>query len=501
MGIVLRALNRPADALQRFTEALAINAAAAETWNSRGEVLNDLQRHTEAVADFDKAVSLNPRYAQALCNKGKSLVMLRRRDEASAAFEKAVELDPAFAEAWYCRAVLLCEGKRFDDALAAIKQALAPKPDVAVAWLCAGNILFRLRYYDRAIAAYQRALALKPGYTEACSNRGTTLLHLKRIPEAIAAFEETLALKPDAADAHLGKGVALFEAGRYRDAIAAFVNALAFCPEFAEARLGLGNSLAALERWSEALGNFDKAFHLNPELPYAEGARLNAKLVLCDWTNLESEIAHLLEAIERDKLAIAPFSLMALPSSPSHQLACARTFVREQAIFPKLWRDEAYSHERIRVAYVSADFREHATAFLTAGLFEGHDRSRFEITAISLGPDDNSDIRRRIKSACDHFIDVRHNSDQEVAELIRKHDHTKFYAEEVIWLPETYQINDNRRPIAERIPSRAECGLPEPAFVFCCFNNNYKIMPEIFDIWMRLLRGNCSPPCGAVTRR
>jgi protein O-GlcNAc transferase len=272
-------------------------------------------------------------------------------------------------------------------------------------------------------------------------------------------------------------------------------------------------------------------------------ARLHAKLILCDWTNLESEIAHLLSAIERNKLAIAPFSLMALPSSPAHQLAWARTFVQEQGVFPEIWRKEIYSHERIRVAYVSADFREHATAFLTAGLFEAHDKSRFKITAISFGPDDNSNIRSRIKRACDHFVDVRHNSDQEVAELIRRREidiavdlmgfvknnrlnifarrpapiqvnylgypgtmrasyidyiladstvipseHIKFYAEEVIRLPETYQINDSLRAIASRMPSRSECGLPEKAFVFCCFNNNYKIMPEIFDIWMRLLR-------------
>jgi predicted O-linked N-acetylglucosamine transferase (SPINDLY family) len=201
------------------------------------------------------------------------------------------------------------------------------------------------------------------------------------------------------------------------------------------------------------------------------------------------------------------------------------------------------AHDRLRVAYLSADFNDHPTAYLTAGLFEQHDRSRFEITALSFGQNDNSPARRRLEAAFEHFIDVGGDSDREIAALMRRseidiavdlmgftkdhrlgvlarraapiqvnylgypgttgapymdyiladatvipEDHEAFYAERVVRIPGTYQINDNRRAISQRTPTRGECGLPQNAFVFCCFNNPQKITPEIFDIWMRLLQ-------------
>jgi protein O-GlcNAc transferase len=224
-------------------------------------------------------------------------------------------------------------------------------------------------------------------------------------------------------------------------------------------------------------------------------------------------------------------------------LQCARRYVQDQPAYPPLWQGEVYAHDRLRIAYLSADFNEHPTAYLTAGLFEHHDKSRFEITALSFGQNDNSPARRRLEAAFEHFIDVGDNSDQEIATLVRRSeidiavdlmgftkdnrlgvlarcaapiqvnylgypgtmgapymdyiladatvipaDHDAFYAERVVRLPGTYQINDNRRAMSQRTPTRGDCGLPQNAFVFCCFNNPQKILPEIFDIWMRLLR-------------
>jgi protein O-GlcNAc transferase len=210
--------------------------------------------------------------------------------------------------------------------------------------------------------------------------------------------------------------------------------------------------------------------------------------------------------------------------------------------FPPLWHGEVYSHDRIRIAYLSADFHEHATAYLMAGLFEHHDKSRFDITAVSFGLDDNSGVRHRIRQACEHFYNVRNNSDQEIAALLRgreidiavdlkgftansrievlsrrpapiqvnylgypgtmgapyidyiladatviPEDQFPFYTEKVVWLPDSYQVNDDKRHISEHTPTRLDCGLPEKGFVYCCFNNPFKLNPEMFDIWMRLL--------------
>jgi predicted O-linked N-acetylglucosamine transferase (SPINDLY family) len=224
---------------------------------------------------------------------------------------------------------------------------------------------------------------------------------------------------------------------------------------------------------------------------------------------------------------------------------CAERYIADRhppAPVP-LWRGERYRHDRIRVAYLSADFHDHATAHLAAGLFEHHDRARFETFAVSFGPDDRSAMRQRLERAFGRFIDVRGKTDQAIAELVRRHeidiavdlkgvtlgarpgvlarrpaplqvnylgypgtmgapyidyliadafvvppDGEGAYSEKVVRLPDCYQINDATRPVAQAPPSRAQAGLPPDAFVFCCFNNNYKITPDLFDVWMRLLR-------------
>jgi protein O-GlcNAc transferase len=364
--------------------------------------------------------------------------------------------------------------------------------------------------YDDAFAAYNKALTLKPDLAEAWLGRGNIFVKLKRYDDAFAAYNKTLTLKPDLAEAWFSRGSIFVKLKRYDDAFAAYNTALA----------------------------------LKSDLKFAEGDRLQCKLMMCDWINLNAEVSHLVSAIRSQALACDPIELLSIPSSAEDQLRCANCYVAEQPFFPKLWRGEIYSHDRIRIAYLSADFHEHATAYLMAGLFEQHDRSRFEITAISFGPDQQSDMRRRLKLSFEYFIDVRLQSDQEIAELIRSREidvavdlkgftedartnvfgrrpapvqvnylgypgtmgaeyidyiladrivipetQCGYYTEKVVWLPDCYQVNDAQRPISEATPTRSECSLPENAFVFCCFNNTYKITPDVFDVWMKLLKG------------
>jgi protein O-GlcNAc transferase len=439
-GLISKRLNKPTQALQQFNKALRLNPAVSETWNNRGTIFNDLRQYNEAIFDFDQAISLKPNYSEALANKGKSLAGLRCFDEAFAAYDKALALKPDLAEAWLGRGAVLAERRRFDEAFAAYDKALALKPDLAEAWLCYGDAYADLKQYDNAFAAYEQALSLRP------------------------------------------------------------------------------------------------------DLKYAEGARLHAKMHLCDWAKIETEIRHLLSAVRDQKLVSVPFVLLSMPASAADQLQCAKSFVADQASFPALWCGEIYSHDRIRLAYLSADFHDHATAYLIAGLFEHHDETRFEVSAISFGAERSSDMRLRITDAVEHFIDVWDKTDQQIAELMRKREidiaidlkgftqgarfgvlarraapvqvsylgypgtlgadyidyviadpsiippeHFNYYSEQVVSLPDSYQVNDRERHIADRVRNRIECGLPDTAFVFCCFNNPYKILPEIFDIWMRLL--------------
>ncbi len=262
----------------------------------------------------------------------------------------------------------------------------------------------------------------------------------------------------------------------------------------------------------------------------------------------------MLTGVREARLVCPPFELLALSSSAADQLQCAKSFIGDLPPLPAVWRGENYSHERIRLGYLSGDFREHATAVLLARLFEQHERSRFEVTGLSFGPNTNSPLRHRIEGAFEHFIDVRDKTDQEIAELIRRleidivvdlmgltgdnrlnilarrpapiqvnylgyigtmgadfidyviadeialpFDQQPFFAEKIVHLPGCFLVTDDRQEIAAHTPSREEAGLPPDGFVFCSFNNSYKLAKPVFEVWMRLL--GCRPWERALARR
>jgi predicted O-linked N-acetylglucosamine transferase (SPINDLY family) len=434
--------------------------------------------------------------------------------------------------------------ERYHEAINAYDKAIALNPNFAGAWHGRANVLTELRRYHDALAAYDKALALAPYLVEAWLGRGNALNVLGDSNQALAAFVRALSLHPNLAEAWLGRGNALCEGNDYDNAATAYDRAFALNANLAEAWFGRGNVFFFHSKdYEQAVAAYDRALALKPNLRFGIGDRLHVKLYLSDWTNLQAEIAEIVTAIRGGRPAISPFQSLAISSSAADQLACAQRFMSDQPSFPAVWRGEIYSHDRIRIAYFSPDFCNHAVGQLAVGMFEAHEKSRFETIAISYGRDDVSQLRHRIKSAFNDFIDVRKMTDADVAAFIHRRqidilvdlsgltrynrfgvllrrvapiqvnylgypgtvgadcmdyiiadptiipeDHFPFYSEKIVWLPDTYQPNDNKRHISEREPARHECGLPEGDFVFCCFNNNYKITPEIFDIWMRLLK-------------
>jgi protein O-GlcNAc transferase len=542
-GNIFAALKRYGEALAAYEKALALKPAFAEAWLASGDAFRKLKRNRDALSAFDHALALRPEFPEAWVDRGNMLAELKRYDEALAAFDRALALKSDLAEAWLGRGNVLHGRKRYDDAATAYETAQALKPDLAETWFGRGNTFNALKRYGDASTAYDKALELKPDFAEAWVGRGNALNALKRHDDALAACERALTLNPDLAEAWVGRGNVLTTLNRYDDAFAACERALTLDPDLAEAWLGCGIVLTNLARYADAFAAYDKALALEPDLSDAAGGRLHSKLYICDWTNLEAELAQHLAAIRAGEPASILFLLLSIPSTAADQLQSARRHVQDQPAYAPIWQGEVYSHDRIRVAYLSSDFRDHAVGYLAAGLFEQHDKSRFEITAISFGPDDRSVIRQRVKHASERFVDVRDSSDQDIANLIRRleidiavdlngftadsrpgvlarrpapiqvnylgypgtmgadyidyiladptviaEDQCRFYAEQVVWLPDCYQVNDDRRRIAERAPSRGECGLPDSAFVFCCFNNSYKITPSLFDVWMRLLQ-------------
>ena len=533
------------EGLTRIKDALRVRPNVPEALINLGRIQSELGDGAAAVATYKKALLADPKSALGHSNLSILLRKQGQSDEALTHCDAAVTIVPNYADALSNRGNVLFDLGRFDEALTDYNKAVALMPNHAQAHLGRGNVFKELDRPDDALAAYDRSLANDPNLVDTWLARGELLAQLGRHDEALAAFDRARLLKPDSAEAWLDCGNTLYELKRHDEAFGAYDRALALMPDLAPAWLGRANVFLEFKRFADAFAAYDKVLTLDPELAlhFAVGHRLFAKLSICDWNELDADMNYLLSMLRAGKPVSSPFAILSMPSTPAEQLLCAQLAIADLPRVRPVWNGEIYSHDRIRVAYLSSDLREHAVAHLMAGLFERHDKSRFETTAISFDAKQDSEIGRRVKAAFDRFIDVSSQSDQDIAALIRQleidivvdlngftrnsrlgvfarrpapiqvnylgyagtmgagfydyivadatvipKEHFEFYNEKVVWLPESFLANDDKREIAERTPSRAELQLPENGFVFCSFNQSYKIEPTIFDIWMRLLK-------------
>lgn len=408
-----------------------------------------------------------------------------------------------------------------------------------------GRVLTMLGRHEDALVCYREATALEPRHRAAWQNQGCTLLALGRPAEALAVFDYMLKIDPGFVSAWHNRAIALTDLRRYPEAVASCDRALAIEPNYPEALQSRGIALEYLRRHDLAISNFTRANELKPSLEYLLGSLVLSQLYCNDFQGLQQRSSELTDRVRRNERVVTPWSFLFASDSPADQLACARIFAADKypPMKPPQWKGEVYRHDKIRLAYLSSDFREHPTSYLLADLFEHHDRSQFETIGVSYGPDDNSNIRARVIRAFDRFIDYASMTDAEAAVLLRRDEvdivvdlngyiqhnrlgilarrpapiqvsylaypgsmgvdyidyiiadrwiipeaDRKFYSEQVVYLPHCYQANDAKRHISPQMPSRAECGLPERGFVFCCFNGPHKLTPETFEVWMRLLK-------------
>jgi protein O-GlcNAc transferase len=288
------------------------------------------------------------------------------------------------------QAVALHQQGKLADAERVCRGILLQQPNHFGALHLLGLIALQTRHAEEAVELFGKAIALNPEYVEAHYNRGLALMELHRPEDALASYDRAIALMPNLAMAYNNRGSALLDLKRPADALASYDRAIALQPDHAKAHGNRGMVLAKLRRYEEALAAYDKAFALDPDVAGVEGGRLNTKMRICDWSNLDSACARLISSGRSGK-ARSPFQFLATPSSSGDQLRCAKLLIAQKyPAQPPIWQGERYDHSRIRVAYLSPDFREHALSSLAAGMFECHDRSKFDVTAISFGIDDNS---------------------------------------------------------------------------------------------------------------
>ena len=494
-----------------YLKLLTINPGDSEALQLLGAIALEKGNNADALELISLAIELNPKVASYHSNLGVALKELNRFEEAVSSFDKAIILEPSYAEAYSNR----------------------------------GAALRRLHLLDAAIASCEQAILLKPGLVEAYSNIGLALQEQKKLDEAILFFDKAIRLKPNYFQAYSNRGNALLELKQFDSAIASYDKAITLNPNFAEAYYNRGAAYKELKQLDAALDSYDKAFSLKPDHPYLAGMRQHIKMLICDWANFESNVQVLNQKITGKFKAASNFTIIALPVSLSAQKQAA-----------EIWCEDKYSNNsslgliikhsrqsKIRLGYFSADFHNHATAYLMAELFERHDKDKFELIAFSFGPETKDEMQIRVSQAFDHFINVANLSDLEIALLSRElgidiaidlkgvtqdyrlgifsyraapiqvsylgypgtlgadyidyliADKTlippqsqQYYTEKIVYLPNSYQVNDQHRVIASTNFTKQELGLPIDAFVFCCFNNNFKITPDVFDSWVRILK-------------
>jgi predicted O-linked N-acetylglucosamine transferase (SPINDLY family) len=428
-----------------------------------------------------------------------------RLAEAEKLYRQVLRAEAANFAALHMLGFLKAQQGQFEEAVILLNKAMRLKPQDITVRAYHAHALMAAERFDEALSAYDALLALQPGHFEALYNRGVILSQQQRFPEALAALDAALALRPDTAAIHHNRGAVL----------------------------------AALERHREALESYDRALALDAGYLPARANRTKVMLDLCDWDRVAA--ADMPELVQ----VASPLTFLGYSDDKQLQLQCAAGAVRSLAPkkLPPLWRGDKYRHDRIRLGYVSADFREHAVAFQLAPLIEQHDRSRFQVIGISTGPGDDSAIRHRLVEAFDRFHDFARLNSEDIARRLREMEidiaidlggHTGrarprifahrpapvqaawlgypgttgasfidyliadavvapfedqvFYTERLVHLPHSYFPTDPARAMTA-VPSRREMGLPEDAFVFCAYNNSWKITRPVFDIWMRLLKG------------
>jgi protein O-GlcNAc transferase len=544
LGNAFKELGQLDTAVKSYEKALTIKPDLADTHYNLGVTLQGLGQLNAAVKNYQLALAVKPDYTEAFNNLCSTLKELGQLDIAVKSYEQILAINPDLVEAHNNLGIALKELDQLDAAIKSYEKALSINPEYAEAHNNLGNVLNDLGQLDAAIKSYEKAIAIQPDYAEVHNNLGNTLKDLGQIDSAIKCFEKTLAIKPDYAEAHNNLGLALMELDQLDDAIRCYDKALNIRPDFAEVHFNCGILMVRLKRMDEALINFERALVLNPDLDFLLGHSLHIKMHLCIWDDLPNDLNELTKKINNNKKVIEPFSMLALIDDPEIQRKTAEIFANtkypKNHDLPEIGRYP--KHKKIRIGYFSADFGEHPVSALTAELYEVHDRGQFEIHAFSYGPDTKDKMNLRIKAGVDHFHEVHKMLHKDIAKLARSLEidiavnlggHTQdartgifamsaapiqvnylgyagtmgadymdyliadqtlipkdkqdYYSENIAYLPYSFMVNDTKNKASKKIFTRAEVGLPINGFVFCCFNNHFKITPSTFIRWMRIL--------------
>lgn len=545
LGVIATQSGRYDAAIQLISKAISVETMVAVYYSNLGNAFRGVGRLSDAWIAYEKAIQIDPRLADAQFNLGVTASDLQRWSEALAAYDHALEINPAFVAALYNRGNLLNQLKRYSEALESYDRVLELVPDLLDAYINRGNVLQELRRPEDALGSYDRALDLNPNLANVHNNRGKVLRDLARFDEALVSYKKAVKLDPDLLDAYLNRCHVLIEIKRFEHAFESFKQVLALKPDSAEALYGCGVILDAMKRNIQALDAYERALKLNPNIPGLMDSWFSAKMSISDWVNFESNYLQILDFLKSRNDVINPFLILSLKDDPALQKKVAAAYVEDKYKVGRI--DDASlpvgNDRKIKVGYYSANLNNHPVAYLTTGVFEAHNSDRFEIIGFSLISFPGDKMQERMASTFDQFVDISRMSSRDIVKLSRDMgidiavdlmgytqdgkpeifvercapiqvnylgypgtmgldrmdyiiaDQTivpiatqQHYSEKVVYMPHSHFVYADPPDIADIVVSRAAQSLPEKGVVFCCFNNSYKLLPTVFDRFMRILK-------------
>jgi protein O-GlcNAc transferase len=532
-----------AEADRRFRALLSIKPNSYQALLNHSIALCELNQAEEALAQCERALLLGGDEARGHALRASALRALKRGEEALRSYDRAISLTPRNPEIHFNRANLLQDLGRFEEALTGYDAALAMEPTHLGALNNRGNALRLLGRYQEALKTFDIVLSIDARSWQAHNNRGNLFNAMGHLDEAVTAFELAIERDPRNTECHYNLGNAEQDRGRYAEAMQCYTKALSFQANHVKALINRAGTARRLGLYKRAVGDYTAAKRYDPRTPYLDGYIAHTRAQCCDWSRLDDERA-LLERVRRGERASEPFSLLSLCDSESDHACCAKTWVADKfGVAPSPAFHARTNNDRICVAYLSPDFRNHAVASQLARLIEIHDRQQFRIIGVAFGPKADDEMRRHLSRAFDTFFDISAVSDREARDMLvaerldiavdlaghTEHARTgllagrpapvqvsylgypgtmgapfidyvladrwvlpeanrQFYSEKIVYLPDSYQVNGEWAPVLPPTISRRDVGLPEKGFVFCCFNHTRKIRPHVFDVWMRLLK-------------
>jgi len=494
---------------------------------------------------YENILAVDKKNSDALFFLSVILIKFKNYKKAGDLLEQVVSIKPSFADAYNNLGICLEKLNDLDGAKKNYNLAIDNRPNFAEAYNNIGVVFQKLRNFDQAILQYKKAISYKNLYLDAYINLANLFKEIKQFEEAIKNYDLAINLNPNLAEVYNNKGNALKEIRKFEEAIKNYDLAINLSPNFAEAYFNAATALQDIKNFEKAVLYFEKALLLDKEIPFCKGYLLHAKMLCCNWSGLNELYKEIYNDVEKNRFSATPFGYQAICDDESNLQKCAQLYSSKR--FPEiknnLFSKKISKNKKIKIGYLCGEFREQATSILMTEVWEKHNKEDFEIIAFDSGWDDKSLRRNRIIKAFDKFIDISKVSDFDAAKLIYKEqidilinlngffgtgrpvvfsyrpagiqinylgfpgtigskyidyilcdktvvplESKKFYNEKIIYFPDSYQANDTKRNISDKKFLREELSLPKKSFVFCCFNNNYKITPNMFDVWARLLK-------------